>query len=438
MERDGRRILFCVFLCTGFGLLAWLYLFMARLNGELPGLAARAERSSAAWRVVEANELTTSSARVHPVEDPRRAFPSRRAPRRRARLPGVLGEGAERRRVPPAPPEPSAVTGRVLREGRSAVAEATVSLWAHGPRSMADVLLGRVRTDWQGKYLFEEVRPSEEAWIEVEALYYLSYGGPLFSIPSGSALELVEIPLDFGGSIDGEVLDDAGTRVTGALVRFLPRSGKGGELPFSSTTDSYGTVLAAGLEPGFYTVEVLRDGVLAAVFEGLPVGTNGPTQKIEFHLEGGVVYPESQDPQQFHLYRSEFILSVPSKRFGSLEAIQGYVDGMLATEWFGRDFFPVPTVEVREAGAHDFPRGGPDLPRNAEEFLQGVARGHIELSSSCWDELTVLHEVAHVLSPGDSHGPLFARNFRQLVLRMLGEEAGTQLSLAYAAEGVRW
>jgi hypothetical protein len=53
-------------------------------------------------------------------------------------------------------------------------------------------------------------------------------------------------------------------------------------------------------------------------------------------------------------------------------------------------------------------------------------------------ELVVLHETAHVLSPRSKHGPPFARNFHQVVSRMLCEAAASELALAYAAEGVSW
>ena len=84
-------------------------------------------------------------------------------------------------------------------------------------------------------------------------------------------------------------------------------------------------------------------------------------------------------------------------------------------------------------------RGGPDSVQDEARLApESWGSGHIELPRWAWNELTVLHEVAHVVSPGSAHGPLFARNFQFLVLNMLGGPAASELSLAYAAEGVSW
>jgi hypothetical protein len=74
------------------------------------------------------------------------------------------------------------------------------------------VPIARAETDWEGRFVLEDVPACEEAWVEIDALYYLHYRGPSFSVPGGKDLDSGAVILHFGGSIDGEVVDGDGRR----------------------------------------------------------------------------------------------------------------------------------------------------------------------------------------------------------------------------------
>ena len=313
-------------------------------------------------------------------------------------------------------------------------------LWGQSSRRSSPFTLARGETDWQGNFAFDDVRAIEEAYIEVQALYYLSFQGQSFSIPPGEELEIAPVTLHFGGSIHGEVRDGERREYSHADVRLTPRVPGGQGTVNPGRTDSKGTLLLSGIEPGEYTVDVLSNDVVLASIGSLWVRADAPTVKIHVRLdELSLTFPRDQDPQQFRVYRTEKIVSIGATRFVSLAEIQGYVDGMIASGWWKSEFPEIRAIEVRAGQEEDPARGGVDsVPQPTETAWESWGSGHIELPPWAWRELVVLHEVAHVVSPGSEHGQLFARNFHYLVKRMLGEAAAAELSMAYGVEGVAW
>jgi putative metallohydrolase (TIGR04338 family) len=302
-------------------------------------------------------------------------------------------------------------------------------------------ILARAETDWRGRFVLEEVPPTEEACLEVEADFYLTYRGPSLSIPAGADLELRIVTLHFGGSLSGEVLDGDGVRLPQAEVVLSRRDSIGSGQTVVSRTDSRGTFRLSGLAPGEYAMEVRHDGAIAARFAGMWIEADVPTVQIQLHLDGSpLIFSEEPDAQMFRVYRAERIIAVASRRFESLEEIQAYVDAMVASWWWRSELPRVEAIEVRMAKEETDPaRGGPDLLWDgARGAWKAEATGHMELPTWAWSELVVLHEAAHVLSPLDKHGPTFARTLHYLIWRMLGEAAAAELALAYAAEGVQW
>lgn len=321
------------------------------------------------------------------------------------------------------------------------VARARVALRARSAARGEGAFFARAETDWQGRFVLDDVPSAEEAWLEVEALYYLGGRGPPFSIPAGEDLQVRTVMLHFGATLHGEVMDGEGLRLPHAEVAFALRGAADGNPAASSRTDSKGTFLLSGLAPGEYAIEVRIDGSIAASFAGLWVQADAPTVQIQLRLDGSsLTFPEEQDLQQFRVYRAEKIVDIGSRRIESIDEIQAYVDDMIASAWWRSEFAGIEAIEVRMGKEEtDLARGGADLFWDeAEDSWEAGASGHIELPPWAWTELVVLHEVAHVLSPGSKHGPLFARSFHHLVARKLGESAASELALAYAAEGVSW
>lgn len=121
----------------------------------------------------------------------------------------------------------------------------------------------------------------------------------------------------------------------------------------------------------------------------------------------------------------------PEARFGSLESVRRYVDGVLG----------MPGVAERWPGA------GPLSVR----ARRGITAAHYEVvggrgvvavpeREDPWAlrELVVLHEVAHHLSGAQPpHGPAFTATFCELCELVMGPEAGHVLRVVYAKEGVR-
>ena len=121
----------------------------------------------------------------------------------------------------------------------------------------------------------------------------------------------------------------------------------------------------------------------------------------------------------------------PEGRFGSVDAVQRYVNDVLAH----------PAVHAR------WPSASPVLVRGR----RGEAAAHYEWTpdsatiavpdrQTTWAlrELVVLHELAHHLSQADPpHGSEFVATFCELASAVMGAEVGYVLRVVYAKEGVR-
>ncbi|CAN5254027.1 TIGR04338 family metallohydrolase [soil metagenome] len=121
----------------------------------------------------------------------------------------------------------------------------------------------------------------------------------------------------------------------------------------------------------------------------------------------------------------------PEARFGSVAAVQRYVEQVLALPAV-RDRWPeLPTLAVR-------PRRGTTAAHY--EIADGTGVIAVPESETLWAlrELVVLHEVAHHLCPAQpAHGPEFAATFTELASLVMGPEAGQVLRVLYDKHGVR-
>jgi len=121
----------------------------------------------------------------------------------------------------------------------------------------------------------------------------------------------------------------------------------------------------------------------------------------------------------------------PEGRFASTEAVQRYVDDVLA----------LPAVRQR----------WPDVGALAVRARRGTTAAHYERSESgaviavpdqrtgwALRELVVLHEIAHHLCDAElPHGPEFVATFCELAATVMGPEVAHVLRVVYAKEGVR-
>jgi len=122
----------------------------------------------------------------------------------------------------------------------------------------------------------------------------------------------------------------------------------------------------------------------------------------------------------------------PEGKFGSVDAVQRYVDDVLALPSV-RDRWPdVAPLRARArraaTAAHYENRSGSGV----------IAVPDRDTADWALRELVVLHEVAHHLCPaGPAHGPDFVATMCELTELVMGPEVGHVLRVMFAKEGVR-
>ncbi|WP_082959803.1 TIGR04338 family metallohydrolase [Mycobacterium sp. E2462] len=122
----------------------------------------------------------------------------------------------------------------------------------------------------------------------------------------------------------------------------------------------------------------------------------------------------------------------PEGRFGSIDAVQRYVDDVLALPAVLRRWPSVPPLRVRArraaTAAHYENREGAGV----------IAVPDRDTADWALRELVILHEVAHHLCQAEPpHGAEFVATFRELAELVMGPELGHVLRVVYAKEGVR-
>jgi putative metallohydrolase (TIGR04338 family) len=115
----------------------------------------------------------------------------------------------------------------------------------------------------------------------------------------------------------------------------------------------------------------------------------------------------------------------PEGRFGSVPAVQRYVDDVLAHVGADR---PLTVRARRGATAAHYERSDDGATIAVPE----------QRTSWALRELVVLHEIAHHLCDVDPpHGPEFVATFCELAEVVMGPEVAHVLRVVYAKEGVR-
>ncbi|BBZ11145.1 TIGR04338 family metallohydrolase [Mycobacterium branderi] len=122
----------------------------------------------------------------------------------------------------------------------------------------------------------------------------------------------------------------------------------------------------------------------------------------------------------------------PEARFGSVAAVQRYVDDVLSLPAVREQWPGTPPLRVRARRA-----------ATAAHYESGTGTGVIAVpdrDTADWAmrELVVLHEIAHHLcDQSPPHGPQFVATVCALAELVMGPELGYVLRVVYAKEGVR-
>lgn len=122
----------------------------------------------------------------------------------------------------------------------------------------------------------------------------------------------------------------------------------------------------------------------------------------------------------------------PEARFGSVPAVQRYVDEVLALPAVRRQWPGVPPLRVRArraaTAAHYENRDGTGIIAVPDRLTADWAMR----------ELVVLHEIAHHLCDAQPpHGPQFVATLCRLAELVMGPELGHVMRVVYTKEGVR-
>ncbi len=122
----------------------------------------------------------------------------------------------------------------------------------------------------------------------------------------------------------------------------------------------------------------------------------------------------------------------PERRFGSIDAVQGYVDKVLALTWV-RSAWPRAAVPVRVRE-----RAGSTQAHYERDGAVMAVPGHGSGSAWALRELVVLHELAHHLADGaePAHGGPFVDRLLTLVDGVVGAEAALLLRITLLDCGV--
>jgi|GEM_PF-2906813 len=117
---------------------------------------------------------------------------------------------------------------------------------------------------------------------------------------------------------------------------------------------------------------------------------------------------------QAGVYASEeAALEGVGRRFRHLGEVRAYVAELVGTEWWADRWPDVEAIPVAATRSRRF-RG---------YAVDGTGGGEIRLARQSLREPVVLHEVAHVVTPGAGHGPPFVAALLALVRERLGFHA---------------
>lgn len=136
--------------------------------------------------------------------------------------------------------------------------------------------------------------------------------------------------------------------------------------------------------------------------------------------------------QQTELYAAERRVPV-GRTFANAAEIQRFVDGLRET-WWWQQWYP----QILRVEAYGRPSG---TRSSVGSWHPAKAAGKIEMLPVHFNELIVLHELAHVLAEArygsKSHDPYFARTYLELVALVMGPDSYQQLYDAFNEAGIK-
>lgn len=113
---------------------------------------------------------------------------------------------------------------------------------------------------------------------------------------------------------------------------------------------------------------------------------------------------------QLSVYAAEdAALAGRGRRFRHLGEVRAYVDELVAGDWWADRWPEVDAIGVGRSRSRRF----------TGYALQGCA----EIRLATLEETVLLHEVAHVVTPGAGHGPAFVGALLELVRERMGFHA---------------
>jgi putative metallohydrolase (TIGR04338 family) len=114
--------------------------------------------------------------------------------------------------------------------------------------------------------------------------------------------------------------------------------------------------------------------------------------------------------RQLHVYAGEeAALTGAGRVFRDLREVRTYLDDLIGTDWWADRWPHVEAIPVART------RSG--------RFSGYAVDGTGEIRVGSLRETVVLHEVAHVVTPGSGHGPAFVNALLALVRERLGFHA---------------
>ena len=141
----------------------------------------------------------------------------------------------------------------------------------------------------------------------------------------------------------------------------------------------------------------------------------------------------ARDNQRKRLYTAENE-AIRGRELPSVEEISRYLTEIGLSRWFRSRWGPYLDVEVRDGRGYRIATAYPRF-RSA-----GSVTGLLQMPRWSRFERIVLHELAHLLVPGNYawHGPEFAGVLLALVRQYMGEEAWKSLRTCYQLRRVRY
>jgi putative metallohydrolase (TIGR04338 family) len=129
--------------------------------------------------------------------------------------------------------------------------------------------------------------------------------------------------------------------------------------------------------------------------------------------------------QQDNVYAAERTLNHGTK-FESLSDVQDYLDSLTSSDnWFATHVIRIEVDRIRSTKFAGCGREGAE------------GGGILGLTVDGQNQLSVLHEVAHVISPeGSGHGPVWVQNYSRLVYLFMGPKGYEALYNAFQVKGV--